>query len=247
MQSIKRKEEILKEKRMEKEISHLLLNSQGQLVTENTIIHFYNEVYPVQHQVEYNASRSIMKVGEDVATFMSIIKRYRDFQGREKKNKRYQDLPLSDWEKMILRVVLLHLKIKDNKEVQTFFNLQVGRYDKGISEDDISRIKITSGEVIRLLDNQVRDNLEWNQHTLRYEFKKLEAIETNAIKRKPTNTETTFFSNELNKCLIMRDIINLESENADIWLNIKSVISSTKRHGEKIIKGVKKNGESIFD
>ena len=135
----------------------------------------YVEAYLVQHQVEYNTIRSIKKVGEDVATFMSIIKRYREFQGREKKNKRYQDLPLSDWEKMILRVVLLHLKIKDNREVQIFFNLQVGRYDKGISEEDISMIKITSGEVIRLLDNQVRDNLEGNHHTLRYEFKKLAA------------------------------------------------------------------------
>ena len=45
----------------------------------------------------------------------------------------------------------------------------------------------------------------------------------------------------------MRDIINLENENADTWLNITSIISSTKRYGEKIIKGVKKNGDSIFD
>jgi hypothetical protein len=82
-----RKKAIEEEKKMENETIHLLLNSHGQLITTNTILQMYVEAYPVQHQVEYNTSRSIKKVGLDTTAFMSTIKRYREFQGRGKKIK----------------------------------------------------------------------------------------------------------------------------------------------------------------
>jgi hypothetical protein len=74
----------------------------------------------------------------------------------------------------------------------------------------------------------------------------MEPIKTDAIKRTLYMREENFMRDDLNKCIILRNIINLDIEAAKTWLKPEKVIQQTKKVGELVLKGVVAN-ESVFD
>jgi hypothetical protein len=130
--------------------------------------------------------------------------------------------------------------------VQDFFNLQAGRTVKGFKEADLKRISLTSGDVLRLLKPHVEKTLRYDNRTKEWRFRRLDSIETNSVKRELTSEEMSFFDDEQNRLIVIRNIVKMEGEDARMWLNPKRVITMTKEVGEKVIKEVK-NNETIYD
>ena len=149
-------------------------------------------------------------------------------------------------EEGVLRIVMTKLRLYTNHEVQQFFNGQANNFSNDVNDEDITRIKLTSGIVLRLLNNQAKVLLDWDRRQSKWDFKEMKAIETDVIKRILTKKEENFILDEQNKCIVLRDIMDLDNENAKAWLRHDQVIYQTKKVGENVLKGVR-NNESVFD
>ena len=159
---------------------------------------------------------------------------------------RYQDLNINEEEKGVMRIIFNKLGIKLNRDIQNFFNIQAGRYGDEIKDDEVERLTIKSGEVIRLLKDEFSEHILWNSKQKCYEFRRMEPILTQSIMRQLTMDEEIFMSDKLNMCIILRQVIDVENENAKIWLAPRRIIDKTKEVGERVLKGTK-NRKSIFD
>ena len=185
-------------------------------------------------------------VNDDVNVFANIINRFREMQANKAREVAYTEVKLTEKDKEVLRIVLQKLRLSKNREVQDFFNLQAGRTVKGFKEADLKRISLTSGDVLRLLKPHVEKSLRYDNRTKEWRFRRLDSIETNSVKRELTSEEMSFFDDEQNRLIVIRNIVKMEGENARMWLNPQRVITMTKEVGEKVIKEVK-NNETIYD
>jgi len=225
-----------------KQISDIYKDRDGKEIKSN----FVRQQIALQHTKDI-IRRGACILSYDAVMYTNIINKYRVMQKKNMaKQVRYQDLNLNDEEKGVLRIIFNRLGLKENRDIQIFFNIQAARYGTEVADEEVERLNIKSGEVIRLLKDETRERLQWNGQQKCYEFRKLEPILTQSIMRQLTMDEDSFMEDELNQCIILRQIINVDNETARIWLAPRRIIEKTKEVGEKVLKSTK-NRKSIYD
>jgi len=186
-----------------------------------------------------NNRRSVnVRINKETVTIANLINKYRNMKENRNGTKSFLDLQMNENEKEVLKRILSRLKIRNDKEMQNFFSLQDGKFERGVIESEIRRINTTDGDSLRLSKKTIHESLTWNREKKAYDFTKMEAITTKATRRFLSNEELDFFQDASNKCIVIRDIFNFNDDIAKLWLNHESVIAKTKIVGEKIIKGV---------
>jgi len=239
------------ETREKNEISNIHKDSRGNVIREEIEESRSMLEEPVYLNPYRDTRRTTIPIKREVTLFNNIVNNFRKMQIKanglkSKKEVKYQYLNLNKEEEGVLRVVMAKLGLYHNYQIQKFFNEQANTFAKDVKDEDIERIRLNSGIVLRLLNSQIKEVLNWDSRKKSWEFKKLEALKTGAIRRDLTVEEKDFMNNDRHKCMIIRDIIDLDNDLARAWLNPDEVIEQTRKCGEKVLKGVK-NKDSVFD
>ena len=111
----------------------------------------------------------------------------------------------------------------------------------------MERITLKSGDALRFLKKDVNKHLVREEGSEQYDFKKRTSIQTNTIIRELEEHELQFMEEIDNKCLIIRNIMKLDSEEARRWLEPRSVIKKIKEIGQPVIKEISLNNKSVMD
>ena len=233
------------------EISKIHKDSRGNIIREEIEESRSMLEEPVYYNPYRDTRRTTIPIKREVTIFNNIVNNFRKMQIRanelkSKKEVKYEYLHLNKEEEGVLRVVMAKLGLYHNYQIQNFLNEQANTFSKDVRDEDIERIRLNSGIVLRLLNSQVKELLNWDIRKKNWEFKKLEPLKTGAIKRDLTVEEKDFMNNDRHRCMIIRDIIDLDNDLARAWLKPDEVIEQTRKCGEKVLKGVK-NKESVFD
>ena len=64
------------------------------------------------------------------------------------------------------------LGLYKNFQIQNFFNEQANTFAKDVNDEDIERIRLKSGIILRILNSQAKKVLNWNIRDRCWEFKK---------------------------------------------------------------------------
>jgi len=102
----------------------------------------------------------IVRINKKTVTLANLINKYRNMKENRLGTKSFLDLQLNEKEKEVLKRILSRLKIRNDKEMQSFFSLQDGKFERGVIESEIRRINTTDGDSLRLFKKTIHESLK---------------------------------------------------------------------------------------